>query len=163
MTAFATLPHHFFALFEDLLHFNVVEQLQEAFFVSLFDGAHSTELRGEFCKAFGLGRLCKTFVHVRPFVVFTAGGSLQIFGRVADALQVLEPDLGVLAFVGSRFVKKLGDLLIAFLAGNTGKVVVLVASLRLTGKRSPEVLFGLGACKLLGHRNISLLCIRGFI
>ena len=76
---------------------------------------------------------------------------------------MLEPDLGMLAFVGSRFVKKLGDLLVAFLAGNAGKIVVLVASLRLTGKRSPEVLFGLGACKLIGHRNISLLFIQGFI
>ena len=65
--------------------------------------------------------------------------------------------------VGGRFVKELGDLLIAFLASHASKVIVLVAGLRLAGKGSPKVLFGLGACKLIGHRNISLLCIRGFI
>ena len=51
VTAFAALPHHFFALFEDLLHLNVVEKLQEAFFMRLFDGADGAELCCEFGKA----------------------------------------------------------------------------------------------------------------
>lgn len=59
VTAFAALPHHFFALFEDLLHLNVVEKLQEAFFMRLFDGSDGTELCREFGKAFGFAVFAK--------------------------------------------------------------------------------------------------------
>ena len=119
--------------------------------MGLFNGADRTELRGEFGEAFLFGGLGEAFVHVRPFEVFAFGGGLEVGGRVADAFKVLEPDLGVLTFVHGRFHEELGDLLIAFLAGNAGKVVVLVAGLGFAGKSGPEVLFGLGSSKLVRH------------
>ena len=55
VTAFTALPHHFFALFEHLLHFDVVQKLEEPFFVCLFDGSHAAELEGEFGEPFFFG------------------------------------------------------------------------------------------------------------
>ena len=46
VTAFAALPHDFVGLFKEGLYFDVLQKLEIAFFVSLFDGAHGTELRG---------------------------------------------------------------------------------------------------------------------
>ena len=151
VTAFAALPHDFFALFEDSLHFDVVEKLEVAFFVGLFNGAHGAELLGEFGETFLFGGFGEAFVHVRPFVIFAFGGGLEVGGRVAETFEVLEPDLGVLTLVHGRFHEEFGDLLITFLAGDAGKVVVLVAGLGFTGKSGPEVLFGLGSCKLVCH------------
>ena len=52
VTADAAFPHAFAGLFEDLLHFNVLQKLEIAFFVGLFDGGDSAELGGEFREAF---------------------------------------------------------------------------------------------------------------
>ena len=43
MTTFTALPHDLFAFFEDALHFNIVEKLEEAFFMSLFNSSDSTK------------------------------------------------------------------------------------------------------------------------
>ena len=103
----------------------------------LFDSADTAELSGEFGEAFFLGVLSELVVHIGPFVVFTAGGSLQVFCSIADALEFFEPNLGVSFFVRSRFFEDSGDLLETFFAGDTGKVVIFIASLGFTGKGRP--------------------------
>lgn len=157
VAAFTALPHHDFTLGKDLLHFDVLQKLQEALFVSLLDGADGAELSGELCKAFLFGSLGKAFVHVRPFIVFTGSGCLEVLGRVADAVEVLEPDLGMLALVVCGLFEDLGDLLKTFLAGNAGKVGILVAGLGFAGKSGPEVLFGLRTGKFRRHRYSPVL------
>ena len=99
-----------------------------------FDSADTAELSGEFGEAFFLGVLRELVVHIGPFVVFTAGGSLQVFCSIADALEFFEPNLGVSFFVRSRFFEDSGDLLETFFAGDTCKVVIFIASLGFTGK-----------------------------
>ena len=74
---------------------------------------------------------------------------------------MFKPDLGVLAFIHGSFHEDFGNLLIAFFASYSGKVVVLVAGLRFACKGSPEVLFGLSACKLIGHFMFSFISSGG--
>ena len=107
VAADAAFPHRHFALFEDLLHLNVVQELAVALFMGLFDRANHAELRGDFGKAFFLGFLGEAVVHIGPLVVFTFGGGLQVGGRIADAAEQVEPQAGVFLFiVGLRFAGK---------------------------------------------------------
>ena len=153
VAADAALPHHFLALLEDLLHLDVFEELEEPRLVGLFNRANGTELVGERGEAVGLGLLRKGLVHVAPLVVLALGRCLEVFRRRADAVvQMLEPELRMLLLVFRRFLKDLGDLLEAFLAGDGRKVRVLVAGHGLAGEGGFEVLFGLGAGEFrLGH------------
>ena len=87
MTADAAFPHAFTGLFEDLLHFDVLEELEIALFMSLFDGADGAELGGEFREAFFFSFLGELDVHVGPFVVFAFSGGLEVGGRGLDAAE----------------------------------------------------------------------------
>ena len=137
MAAVAALPHFYFALGKHFCHFNVVQQGAVTLFVMLFNGSHQAEPGSQFGETLFLSRLGKAVIHIGPFVVFTAGGSLQVFCSIADALEFFEPNLGVSFFVRSRFFEDSGDLLETFFAGDTGKVVIFIASLRFTGKGRP--------------------------
>ena len=156
VTADAAFPHRHFALEEDVLHLNVVEQLTITFFVGLFDGADHTELGSDFREAFFFGFLGKRCIHVGPFVVFAVGCSLQVSGRVADAAQVFKPKLGMFLFIAGRGQEDFRELFIAFVTGNGSEVRVLVAGLRFTGEGRPQVLFSLGAGEL-GRAATALL------
>ena len=111
----------------------------------LLDGGHATELGGQFGEALGFGGAGKAFVHVRPLVVLACGGSGQILGGGADAVQLLEPQFGVLLLVLGGLQEEGGNLLKALLLGLRGEVGVLVAGLALTSKGGVQVLLGLGA------------------
>ena len=87
VAADAAFPHAFAGLFEDLLHLNVLEELEVAFLVGAFDGADGAELGGEFGKAFLFGVLGELDVHVGPFVVFAFSGGLEVGGRGLDAAE----------------------------------------------------------------------------
>ena len=97
-------------------------------------------------KAFFIGGLGKAVVHIRPLVVLALSGGEKIFGSVADAVQLFEPQLGVFLLIISGFEEQCRDLLKAFLLGLGCKIGVLVACLGLTGKGSHQVFFGLGTC-----------------
>ena len=75
----------------------------------------------------------------------------QVFGRVAQLAQCLEPQLGVLLLVIRSLQENRSDLLIAFLLGNGSKIGILVASLRLAGKRGHQILLSLAALQLHGE------------
>ena len=143
VTAFAALPHDFFTLFENALHLNIAEQLQIPLFVGLFNSGHGTETRGKFRETFLVSRLGKAVVHVGPLVVLAACSRLEVFFGCPDAAQGLKPNRCVFFFIGSGFFKNRRNLLIAFFSGNAGKVRVLVARLRLSGKSRLQILLSL--------------------
>ena len=102
MSAVAAFPDLDFGLGKHLCKFDVLEKGAVPLFVVLFDGGDETEFGGEFGEAFLFGGLSKLLVHIRPFVVLARRGGCQVFGRVADALEFLEPQLCVFLFVVCR-------------------------------------------------------------
>jgi hypothetical protein len=76
---------------------------------------------------------------------------------VANALQLLEPELSVLLLVVGGLQEQSGDLLEAFLLGLGCEIGVLVPCLRFACVCLPQVLLGLGACVLICHGIILLI------
>ena len=146
VSAVTAFPNFYFTLLEHFLRLHIFQQGTIAFFMVLFNVSHQTELRRQFLKAFFFGSLGKASVHIRPLVVLTVSGILQVGGGIADALQLLEPHLGVLFLVVSGLQEEGCDLLEAFLLGLGGKVGVLVPGLGLTGKSRLQILLRLGTC-----------------
>ena len=85
---------------------------------------------------------------------------LQVGGGVADALQVLEPQLGVLLLVVGGLLEDSGDLLIALLLGDGCEIGVLVARLALAGKGVPQVALGLSALQFHNDNLLREICFR---
>ena len=95
MTAVAAFPNLDLALGKDLSGFNVLKQSAVTLLVVLLDGGDKTELGSQLGEAFLLGGLSEAGVHVGPLVVFAFSGVQQVFGGIADALELLAPHLGV--------------------------------------------------------------------
>ena len=145
VAAVAALPHILVAALEDHALFQVLQQLQVALLVLLLNLAHALEQEGQLGKALLLGGLGHLLIHLGPLFVLAGGGGLQVGGGVADAAQLLEPQLRVLLLVAGGFGEDCGDLLEALLLGLAGKIGVLVAGHALTGKCFPEIGFRLAA------------------
>ena len=145
MTAVAALPHLHLTLGKDLGRFHIVQQSTIPLLVMLLHCGNQTETLGQLREAFFLSRLGKALVHVRPLVIlsFCSGG--QILGRVANALQFLEPQLGMLLLVFSRLQEQSSNLLKPLLLCYRGKVGVLIPCLGFSCKGFPQVLLRLGA------------------
>ena len=111
MAAVAAFPHLHLALGEDLLGLDVVQQGAVTFLMVFLNGGHTTELGGQLGEALGLGGTGKAFVHIRPLVVLAGGGSGQVLGGGADAVQLLEPQLGMLLLVLGGLQEEGGNLL----------------------------------------------------
>lgn len=148
VTAVAALPYLDFALLEYLSGLYIAQQGTVTLFVMLFDGCNQTELACQIMEAFLLSGLCEAVVHVGPLVVLALGSVQQVFSGVAQAVQLLVPQLCMLLLVLSGFEEEGSDLLIAFLLGNRSEVGVLVACTGLAGKCSFQILLGLGASVL---------------
>jgi len=114
----------------------------------LFNGGYQAETLGQLMETFLIGGFGKAVVHIRPLVVLALSGGEKIFGSVANAVQLFEPQLGVFLLIISGFEEQRRDLLVAFLLGLRCKIGVLVACLGLTGKGGHQIFFGLGACVL---------------
>ena len=99
MAAVAAFPDFDLALFDHLLHLNVLQQGTVAFLVMLFDCGNTAELRGEFRESFLFRCFGEGFVHIGPLLVFTVGRGGQVVRGGTDALEFLEPHLGMLFFV----------------------------------------------------------------
>ena len=99
MTAVPALPDPDLALPEDLLHLHIVEQGAIALLVVLLDGAHHAELGRQLREALLLRRFGKVLIHLGPLVVLSVRRGGQILRGGANALQLLEPHLGVFLLV----------------------------------------------------------------
>ena len=117
MPAVAALPHLDLALGKDFRHFHIVQQGTVALLMMLFDGGDQTETLGQLMEALLVGGFGEAVVHIRPLVVLTLSGGEKIFGGVADAVQLFEPQLGMFLLVIGGFKEQRRDLLVAFLLG----------------------------------------------
>ena len=81
----------------------------------LFNGGYQAETLGQRMETFLIGCFGKAVVHIRPLVVLTLSGGEKIFGSVANAVQLFEPQLGVFLLIISGFEEQRRDLLVAFL------------------------------------------------
>ena len=153
VTAVEALPDLDARTLEDLALLDALGQLVVALLVGLLDGTDAAELGGDLLEALGLGGLGEALVHVGPLVVLTGGGVLEVGQRVGHVtvVEVLEPELGVLALVAGGLREDVGDLDVALLLGGLGVVAVLHGSLRLAGKGGLEVLLGLGLVEINSH------------
>ena len=139
MAAVGTLPNGLPIAGEYQAVFHVGEQLAVTLLMLLLNLTHLVKEIGDVIETFFPRILGERGVHVGPFIILTVGSVFQILCRAADAVEQLEPNLGMLLLVLGRLQKQLGDLLVPVLLRLGGEVGVLVAGLRLTGKcRSNE-------------------------
>ena len=115
MTAVAAFPYLDLALLEYLLGFDIPEQCTVALLVTLLDCSYKAELCCQLSEAFLLGCLCKAVVHVCPLVVLTCGCSCKVLCCITDALQLLEPHLGMFLLVVGSCLEQCCYLLVAVL------------------------------------------------
>ena len=161
VAAVAAFPDLDFALFEHLRCLQIVQQCAVALFVVLFDLRDEAEALCQLREALFLGSLGKVLIHIRPFVVFACGGSGQIGLRVADAGQLLEPELCVLLLVLRCFQKQRRHLLVALFFRDGREESVLVPCLRFACKGCAQIRFGFRAC-IFAHDPVSFLIISYF-
>ena len=110
----------------------------------LLDFGNQIEEYGNFGETFLASCLGHAGIHVGPLVVFAIGGILQVgfgVGHLA-VVQELEPNLGMFLLITGSFFEKVGDLVVAFLAGLGGVVSLLVAGLGFASECSHQVGFG---------------------
>ena len=132
MATVAALPHGDAALLKDSLGLHILQQCAVAFLMCFFDGGNAAELLSQLMEAFFVSFTGHTVVHIRPLGVLTLGGMEQVLGGIAQLAQSLEPQLCVLFFVFRGLEEQGGNLLVARLLGNRGKVGVLIPCLRFT-------------------------------
>ena len=130
MTAVAALPNGNTALFKDCLGLHILQQCAVTLFVGLLDSSNPTELLGKIVEAFLVSFLRHPVIHIRPLGILALGSMEQVFGGIAQLAQRLEPQLCVLFFVFRGLEEQGGNLLVARLLGNGGKVGVLIPCLR---------------------------------
>ena len=119
--------------------FYVLEQLPIPLFMCLFDCRHTFKQERDVIEAFFPCLLRHPRVHLRPLFVFSLGSGLQVIRCAADfsSAEKLEPELGMLFFIGCSLLKNSGYLLIALLFRFGGKIGLFIACLALTGKSLP--------------------------
>ena len=165
VTAVQELPDLHALALKDLALLNALGELEVALLVGLLDGADQLELGGDLGEALLASDTLELGIHAGPLVVLASSSSLQVVegaGHLA-AVQVLEPELGMLALVARGLGKDLRDLDVAFLLGLAREVGVLVGGLRLAGKRGLKVLLGLRTLKIYCHATLlSFVCERRY-
>ena len=115
VTAVAALPYLDLTPGKDLRHLHIVQQGTVALLMVLFNGGYQAETLGQLMETFLIGGFGKAVVHIRPLVVLALSGGEKIFGSVANAVQLFEPQLGVFLLIISGFEEQRRDLLVAFL------------------------------------------------
>ena len=115
MPAVAALPYLDLTLGEDLRHLHIVQQGTVALLMMLFNGGYQAETLGQLMETLLVGGFGKAVVHIRPLVVLALSGGEKVFGGVANAVQLFEPQLGVFLLIISGFEEQCRDLLKTFL------------------------------------------------
>ena len=111
MSAVAALPYLDLALGEDGGGLHVLKQGAISLLVLLLYGSHHTELDCKLGEAFGLSSLGEAFVHIRPLEVLAVSGGGEVLCGAAYAVQLLEPELGVLFLIVGSLEEEGGYLL----------------------------------------------------
>ena len=106
MAAVPAFPDLHFTLFEDFLRFDVPKKRAIPFFMVLFDGGYLAEFLRKLREAFLFGGFGEAFVHISPFVILTVSCGSEIFGGIADAVQLFEPHFCVFFFIVGGFQEK---------------------------------------------------------
>ena len=130
MATVAAFPHGDAALFKDSLGFHILQQCAVALLVCLLNGTDPTELLCQIMEALLVGLTGHAVVHIRPFGVLTLSGVEQVLGGIAQLAQGFEPQFCVLLLIFGGVQEQSGNLLVARLLGNRGKVGVLIPCLR---------------------------------
>ena len=94
------------------------------------DSADHGKLSCDLDKALFLRLFRHAGIHIRPLGILALGSMEQVLGGIAQLAQSLEPQLCVLFFVFRSLEEQGGNLLVARLLGNRGKVGVLIPCLR---------------------------------
>lgn len=81
VSAVGALPYGISLAAEHDFVFNVLEQFAVAFLMVFLDGSHHFEFCCDSFKALFAGSLCKSGIHVGPFIVFARSGILEVFFR----------------------------------------------------------------------------------
>ena len=123
--------------------FDVLRELAVALLVTGLDFGDFAEFERDVLEAFSLGFFGEALVHIGPFLMLAGSGGEKVLGSRLYPFKELEPHLGVLLLVESRFLENRRDLFVAILLGLRSVIIVLIARLRLAGKCRHEVLFGL--------------------
>ena len=130
MAAVRALPDTITFAGEDHLVFHVLQQLAVTLFVMFLDRADHGKLSCNLDKALFLRLFRHAGIHIRPLGILALGSMEQVLGGIAQLAQSLEPQLSVLLLVLCSMQEQGGNLLVARLLGNRGKVGVLIPSLR---------------------------------
>ena len=93
VTAVAALPHLDLAFGEDLRRLYIAQQGAVTLLMVLFDGSDQTETLCQLVETLLIGGFGKAVVHIRPLVVLALSGGEKVFGGVANAVQLFEPQL----------------------------------------------------------------------
>ena len=127
----------------------------------LFYLCDKAKLLCELRKTFILRCCCKLYIHIRPLIVFSLGGSIKIPFCPAKFAEFPEPEFGVSLLIFRRFQKQGGNLFKTLFFCDRSKETVLVSGLRLPGKCFPKVLLGLCSCILVFfiHNCCPLSCV----
>ena len=115
VTAVAALPYLDFALLEHFLSFDILQKCAVTLFVTLLDSSYEAELLSENVESFLVGGLCETVIHICPLVILSVCSLNKVVCGIADALELLEPELFVLLLVVCCVEENLSNLLETFL------------------------------------------------
>ena len=96
------------------------------------DLGNHAELGSQCRKTFLFCGFGKAGVHIRPLVILAVCGSAQVCSGVPDALELLEPHLGVFLLIVRGLQEQGSDLLVAFLLRDGGEIGILVPCLGFT-------------------------------
>jgi len=163
MAAVGAFPDHDGAFFEDFAVLDVLQKLEIALLVGLFDRGDALEFGGDlkealFPRLFGKGR-----VHLVPLVMLAGGGGEKVLGRGFDlpAHQIFVPEFGVLLLVAGRLLKDVRDLVEALFSRFAAEIGVLVSGLGFARERGHEIFLGFAAFEF--HNNLSFFYNDRFI
>ena len=130
MSAVTTLPDGNAALLKYLHRLDVAQQLAVALLVHLLNGSYATELFSQIMESFLVSLTGHAVIHIRPLGILALGSMEQVLGGIAQLAQSFEPQFSVLLLVLCSMQEQRGNLLVARLLGNRGKVGVLIPCLR---------------------------------
>lgn len=126
----------------ELVRLQGLEKGLVACFVTGLDLADELELGGNLGEAFLPGDPGELRIHLGVLIVLSGSGILEVdLGRGdGTAMEILEPQLGMLALVEGGLEEKIGEFLVAFLGSDFGIVTILGVGLALAGKGSLKIL-----------------------